>query len=461
MTIILLASLAFFIIIAALRLDLALFLITALLPSYLIRFNILGVPMTFLEAMILISFAIWFIRTTKLKFSAWFKGRSERQPYPFGWEIIAILILSFIAVGIAGFSFSAMGIWKAYFFEPILLFILIMNVLPKKEGRQKILLGLLLGALATALLAVFQQATGLFITNPFWSNEETRRVVSWFGYPNAVGLFLAPLVLVFSGWLIKMVKEKKHISVQLIIAITIILSLAAIYFAKSEGALIGILAGAWLMGIVANKYTRLAVIIGTVVISALIFITPTYRTYVIEKLTLRDLSGEIRKQQWRETMQTLRIWPATIFGNGLSNYPQTVAPYHQEGIFFNRDKMENFHSVLYDSAELRAKYWQPVEIYLYPHNIFLNFWTELGLLGALAFIWLIIKYLIVALKIFFKQKNYLALGLFGAMTAILIHGLVDVPYLKNDLAALFFILLALLASLIAEQKFKSDNQKKI
>ena len=461
MTIILLASLAFFTIIATLRLDLALFLIVALLPSYLIRFNISGVPMTFLEAMIIISFAIWFIRTTKLKLATWFKGRTERQPYPFGIEIITILVLSFIAISISDFSLAAMGIWKAYFFEPILLFILIMNVFQDKVGRKKILLGLLLGALATSLLAIFQQATGIFIANPFWANEETRRVVSWFGYPNAVGLFLAPLVLLLSGWLFTLCKERKQAILKFTIATTIILSIAAIYFAKSEGALIGILVAAWLMAIIANKYTRLTAIIGTVIIGALICITPTYRTYALDKLTLSDLSGEIRKQQWRETMQTLQVWPATFLGNGLSNYPQTVAPYHQEGIFFNRDKMENFHSVLYGSAELRAKYWQPVEIYLYPHNVFLNFWTELGLLGALAFTWLIFKYLIISVKLFFANKNYLALGLFGAMSAILIHGLVDVPYFKNDLAALFFILLALLGILIAEQKYNSDKQKKI
>ncbi len=461
MTIILLASLTFFIIITALRLDLALSLIVALLPSYLIRFNIFGIPMTFLEAMILISFAIWFIKATKLKLTTWFKGRTTRRPYPFGLEIIIILVLSFIAVGVSDFSLAAMGIWKAYFFEPILLFILIMNVFQDKVGRKKILLGLLLGALATALLAIFQQATGVFITNPFWANEETRRVVSWFGYPNAVGLFLAPLVLVLSGWLFTLHKEKKQTILKITIATTIILSAAAIYFAKSEGALIGIMAGAWLMAILANKYTRLAAIIGAIIISAFIFITPTYQTYALDKITLSDLSGEIRKQQWKETMETLHIWPATILGNGLSNYPQTVAPYHQEGIFFNRDKIENFDSRLYGSAELRAKYWQPVEIYLYPHNIFLNFWTELGLLGALAFMWLIIKYLVISVKLFFTKKNYLALGLFGAMSAILIHGLVDVPYFKNDLAALFFILLALLGILIAEQKFNSDKQKKI
>ncbi len=459
MTTVLIAALAFFTIIAYLRTDLAVFLIIALLPSYLIRFGVLGIPATFLEAMILITFAIWFLRATKLHFITWFNKRTERQPYPFGLEIIAILIVAFFGTAAAGFSLPAMGIFKAYFFEPILLFILIMNVLPGEKGRKRILVALLIGAVSTALLALFQQMTGLTISNPFWAAAETRRVVSWFGYPNAVGLFLAPLVLLLSGWLFTLCKEKERIILKITIVATIVLSVAAIYFAKSEGALIGILAGAWLMAIFANKYTRLAAIIGTVIIGAFIFITPTYRTYALEKITLRDLSGEIRKQQWRETAQSFHGLPI-VFGHGLSGYPAAIAPLHQDGIFFNRDRIENFHSILYGSAELRAKYWQPVEIYLYPHNIFLNFWSELGILGLIAFIWLIGKYLFLTLKIFFRRHNYLALGLFGAMTTIVVHGLVDVPYFKNDLSAMFFILLALAASLLADNYLQSKRTDK-
>jgi O-antigen ligase len=63
------------------------------------------------------------------------------------------------------------------------------------------------------------------------------------------------------------------------------------------------------------------------------------RQYAIKKITLRDLSGEIRKQQWRETWQMLKASPKKfIFGTGLANYQASIAPYHQEGIFYNFDK---------------------------------------------------------------------------------------------------------------------------
>lgn len=434
--------------------DLAVFLIIALLPAYLLRFNVLGIPLTFLEAMILISFAVWFFRNIAPNLKTWLKNRKTRTPYPYGAEIIAIIVISFIAVAVAGFNTSALGIWKAYFFEPILLFILIMNILPDAKGRKKILLALLLGAAATSIWGLFQQATGLFIFNPFWADAGTRRVVSFFGYPNAVGLFLSPLILIFSGWLlsIKGWNPKNAIS-KLLIGAIILISLLTIYFAKSEGAIVGILAAAWLLLFFANRKTRIISICLAAISIIIIFTIPTLKNFASDKILLHDLSGEIRRRQWTETMMSLKDWKI-ITGNGLSGYQAAVAPYHQEGIFFNRDKIDNFDAQLRASAELRAKYWQPVEIYMYPHNIFLNFWSELGILGALAFMWLIGKYLFTALKLFFQNKNYLVLGLFGAMTVIVVHGLVDVPYFKNDLSAMFFILLALLGSLTIEAKLK-------
>jgi len=489
MGVVLFLAILFFAIIAILRLDLAVLFIVALLPSYLIRFSLLGVPLTFLEVMILVSFAVWFLKETRGQPVKWFKDRKKREPYPFTLEIILILFLAFIAslvtnLRMENLSLAAFGIFKAYFFEPMLLFILILNVLPGEEGRKKIIWFLAAGAALVILPALFQQLTGFFIFNQFWANPENRRVVSWFGYPNAVGLFLAPVVMVLTGFLvgqlakINFLKFKQKISLKnkgdkfleifkVVILLLIILSSgAAVYFAKSEGALVALLLSLFLFFILANRKTQiLALTLGIITLSAVI-LTPAWRTFAIDKIWLKDLSGEIRKQQWRETMKTLQ-GVNFISGNGLAAYQVAVAPYHQEGIFFNRDKMENFDSRLYGSAELRAKYWQPVEIYLYPHNIFLNFWSELGILGALVFVWLIFKYLLISFSFFWFNKKinrnpinrYLSLGLFGAMITILVHGLVDVPFFKNDLSALFFILLALLGSLMVENRH--SRQKKI
>ena len=441
---------------ALVRLDWAVLLIIVGLPTYLIRFQVLELPLTFLETMILIAFFVWFLKTFWPGLKKNLKERSARTNYPYSIEIILMLIISLLAVGTAGGSASALGIWKAYFFEPILLFILLFNVLKDKKDWLKILNAFALAVATVSLLAIFQRLTGLFIANPFWAAEETRRVVSFFGYPNAVGLYLAPLIMVLSGGLAALnwqdgilVRDRLK---KIWFSLTIIISILAIYFAKSEGALIGLVAGFFIFGLCFGRKTRITILILTVLIGAGLYFSTPVRSLIIEKATLSDLSGSIRRQQWKETWAMLsdgRI----ISGAGLNNYQKAIKPYHQEGIFFNRDHLENFDTRAYGSAELRAKYWQPVEIYLYPHNIWLNFWSELGIAGALLFVWISGKYLFLSWRLNqkLKRKNdpnkYLALGLLTAMLVVIIHGLVDVPYFKNDLAAMFWIIIALNASL--------------
>ena len=66
----------------------------------------------------------------------------------------------------------------------------------------------------------------------------------------------------------------------------------------------------------------------------------------------------------------------------------------------------------------------------------------MGLIGLMVFLWISFVYS----KILSQHINdFLAVGLLGALVYIFIHGLVDVPYFKNDLSAQFWILLAAVA----------------
>ena len=132
------------------------------------------------------------------------------------------------------------------------------------------------------------------------------------------------------------------------------------------------------------------------------------------------------------------------------------------GIFIKNDDPK-WLSKLMHSEEYRKQMWQPTEIYMYPHNIFLNFWSELGIFGALLFSWIIAKFLWQSGYFLIKEKDhlerYFVLGLAASMIALVVHGLVDVPYFKNDLAALFWVIIALLSGLT--YKLNENNTPKI
>jgi O-antigen ligase len=446
-----------YLILAIYRLDWAVLVMISALPAYLLRTVIFGVPLTFLEIMILIAFAVWFVRTFRpykynpVKFIA---ERKNAIAYPFKYEIILFLIISWAAVAVAHFSPAASGIWKAYFVEPILVFILVINIF-RKEGIGKIIWAFTFSALVISLFAIYQKITGQFIPNEFWAGAANRRVVSFFDFPNAVGLYLAPLVLLMVGFLFKIIKSvdpqkinsQKYVKVG-IIAGTVVLSVLAIIFAQSKGALVGIIVGLFLGGLLVNKKSRiLTIIIAVVFAIAVVSYQPAYKS-VKETITLQKLSGQIRQQQWVETKKM--FWGGYWFwGAGLSGYQTAVAPYHQAGIFIKTDDPNWLEKIRADK-NFRDTHWQPTEIYMYPHNIFLNFWTELGLLGLVLMIWIMGKYLLWGEKNNRQQRRlknadqYIVLGLTAAMVAIIAHGLVDVPYFKNDLSVMFWILLALL-----------------
>ncbi|MFN3301860.1 MAG: O-antigen ligase family protein, partial [Patescibacteria group bacterium] len=91
------------------------------------------------------------------------------------------------------------------------------------------------------------------------------------------------------------------------------------------------------------------------------------------------------------------------------------------------------------------------ETHPYPHNLFLAIWTELGIFGLIVFLFILFQFFksgLQKLKIenlkTIKNNNLLIISILSAMVTILIHGLVDTPYFKNDLSVLFWLIVGLI-----------------
>ncbi|MFW0838134.1 MAG: O-antigen ligase family protein [Candidatus Komeilibacteria bacterium] len=419
------------------------YIITLLLPTYLIRFVWLNIPFTLLEMMIGLLFIVWLIKLglnhqLNLRFSAWLSRlwkntKSVNKNYNLippllRWPIIAVLATSLIAWLVSPNWLGAAGIWKAYFFEPVLFFILFVYLIRKNSQLKNIINALAILSFVIFIYALIQKTTGWNINNLEWLLPATRRVTTFFGYPNANGLLLAPLVIIFlaSLWLPDRLVGK------ILRAVALIGAWLTMFWANSEGALIGAALGS-ITVLLLFKNTRFiaTVFIGLAIVGLVLH--PSTKEAVWQKITLQDFSGQIRQAQWTESLSMLRDNPWR--GGGLANYQNALIPYHRSGLTINGQ-------------------WQPIEIFLYPHNILLNFWTELGLLGLLAIIWLGLAGCVLLLRLFiilpklpkYKQTDSRpwAIGLTGIAVAIIIHGLVDVPYFKNDLSVLAWLFLGII-----------------
>lgn len=405
----------------------AITILMALLPSYLIRFKIFSLPTTLLECMLLIIILIWFIQESWLRIRKRLKKEIPYQPYPFTPQIILLISAATLAMWLSPNSWQAFGLWRAYFLEPILFFLIFINVIDKREKLERIFMALGISALAISLLAFWQKFMPLGInffgyyfwpiSNKSWQEAASRRVTSFFEYPNAVGLFLGPIVILSFGWLVATFKKLK---LNLFQVTVILFSGIAIFWAQSEAALLSLGLAMILFGLFFSKRSRILTSLILVLILIAVVLTPV-KNYLFEKLTLQDFSGQVRLQIWQETLAMLKDNP--LLGAGLSGYQTKIIPYHKSG----RIIKGNF---------------QPIEIYLYPHNIILNFWSELGFLGLLAFLWLFYEYFRRSIKFWRESKNYYyriwSLTLILVLLTIIIHGLVDVPYFKNDLAVMFW-----------------------
>ncbi|MFA6255185.1 MAG: O-antigen ligase family protein [Patescibacteria group bacterium] len=393
-----------------------------LLPTYLFRSKIWFLPFTYLELCIWVTFLVPFIKSLLTK-----SYHLQPTSYFLKWPILLIIIASTIGVILSPDKTAAAGLWKAYFIEPLLFYLILINVLKTQKDKEILLWSLGISTLVISLLAIYQKFTGFGIAEAGWVAAEHRRVTSIFTSPNAIGLYLGPILAIYFGWLLSEIKNFKATILKLLI---IIPSILAVIFTVSQGTWLGLAAAIvflaffgwnkpahqnfWCAG---KKWTTLIVLV--LIITCLVI--PITQHQVLDLITLQDTSGQNRLILLQMSWQHLLTNPLNfIFGAGINGFAQI-----QDQL---RDPLK-------------------MEALLYPHNILLNFWLEIGLLGLIAFVWIIIKFFKTGFRssgLGARGSGLLILGVLAAMITILVHGLIDVPYFKNDLAVLFWVIIGLL-----------------
>lgn len=386
-------------------------LFAALLPAYTLRFSVGPLPVTTLEGMFFILFFVWFLQEVRAKKiqSHFVCITRSRFFYP------GLLLVASAAISVfwATDRVAALGILKAYFIEPFLLYMMLISRVRSQEAWKKVFIGLGVSVFFVTAIAIVQSITGMYLPTWEWTLAETRRATGPFTSPNALGLLVVPIGAMFLAWRFTNQRWPKWLEV---FSVAVIFSAGlAIVLALSKGAILAYLAVAMMMLYLVWSPKK-TVILGSIALLVLLAL-PSVRSQVISLATFQQASGQSRITLYKGAMELLQKHPIT--GLGLASFAdmfETVRP---------------------------AEYYEEL---IYPHNLFLNTWSETGILGLAALLWIVFICVHIGWQ-YRHQRN----GLFyswiflAALLPMFVHGMVDVPYFKNDLAMLTWILLAGLA----------------
>ena len=348
-----LAFAVFYAVLAIYNLRAAALLTLALLPSYLIRFQIFGLPITLLEIQIIILFLVW---------SIFFLSRHSLFPLRHSraggnpltqnsefiihnslllWGIFFITFGGLVTVFVSPNWVAGFGLFRAFIFEPLLFAFVLFQILNSKFQIHDLLWPLGISASIISLFAIFQYLTGQFIDNPAWAGEVARRATSFFTYPNALSLFVAPICASFFAWLyfdlMSSRAKSRDLTTQnsefrthnfliiLLKALVFILSFAGIIIAASKGALIGFVVSVVVIfflslrgGTTKQSPPKKSLLNRWFIAVFIIILVAVFITQNSELITHNSIlfgpSGIIRFSLWQETWQFLNTnW---LFGAG-------------------------------------------------------------------------------------------------------------------------------------------------
>jgi O-antigen ligase len=365
-------------------------------------------PTTLLETAIVVTVVVFALET-------WRGHLALQWRTAFTIPALLFILAGAISVLVAPSRTAGLGLYRAYIIEPIAFAFVLMHAVTTWRRALAVLsgfgvAGIVVGVANSIVVIAALRAHAYDVT-------QTPPVVIY-TTANALALFLGPLIAVAASLFLHGTSRELRIGS----GVFLLVSVPSMLLSFSRGGYLAMAAVA--VGLALSHRRRWLLLAGLVVAGGLVSaIPPIFHRISIE---FQNVGGTTffgragRLELWSATLKMLSHYP--IFGAGLSGFAERIGPY------WNANHPERF---------------------IDPHNIVLNFWVETGLLGLFAFAWLLVIVFRISWQGWKKSNSNwrpIFLGVLLAMVAIVVHGLVDVPYFKNDLSLLFWALAGIAAA---------------
>lgn len=366
-------------------------LVLVFLPAYVLRFSIAVIPTTALELLVYAAFILFLISKSYKKI------KTPVPVYLGGLFAVAGLLGALADPNLA----SGLGLWKAYFFDGFLVMLMALSI--KKEDIEDYLHFIVASGLITTTIAFALYSNGI-------KSADNRLLDFDRLSPNYLAMFLAPILVISVAQMIKFFKRDQLFWVYLFASVSFA---TALYFTGSRGGYIAVAAG--LVVVIFSQFMKgkrakmTKILLATTLVlllgATLYVFQPDWTSH-----TRKATSSNVRFYIWSTSIEMIERAP--VFGVGLSNYQTYFSDLTQGKV--------NYPEFITPQA-------------LTAHNLYLQIYLTAGLLGLLTFLLLIFK------TGFWRLDN---VALSAALTSILILGLFDTPFYRNDLALEFFVIIA-------------------
>jgi len=381
---------------------------TFLIPFYFFRFDLVSIPTNIFEIAVLISLILFLI------FYFLYSTRLKTGPV---WPYL-LIVFAIIGVYVASDKTAALGILKGWFVVPAIFYFLVINTFDKENIKQ-LSIPLLISVLIISAWAILQKLG--IITTLFYQTADPSfnqylgdhfRVFGPFESPNYLAMFLVPATFLS----IPILNYFKNRYFKFVIFLLYALPILSLVLSGSRGG-----AGAAFFAfitaicIIARKKSA----VSGLLIYLLSFVLVALLILVVKFVGFDPSADVIRIQIYQYSREIIREnW---LLGIGLGEFQNYITKLSADAIGFRT------HALPYA---------------LHPHNIYLAMAIYLGVGGFVSFIATSIWFFVKAWGA--RAHSFVLAGAVSAFSAILVHGFVDTTYYKNDLSAIFWLILAVM-----------------
>ncbi len=311
---------------------------------------------------------------------------------------VLLLALAAALVGFAKSPHLLESLQAFLKFTALLIFgLVVLNYDNQKKIFSIILKTVIMTSIVLSLLAIYEHYFGL------WGMPANGRVQVLFPNPNHFAGFLALAMTFALSVLLEPVPKNWF---RWVAWFSLAVGMIALFLTGSKGGILSLFMGFSILIYAKRRALFYIFLLGIMIVLVVILITPL-RTAVFSREISDPFTFE-KKDLYMETLKYLRDHP--LGGTGLETFKYYYPQYKS-------------------MPELRSA--------PYVHNELLNIWSDLGLLGVAAFIWLLVLFYRQANRLINQDKKLYLNAFLAGVTGMVIHSMFEFNLHDPALALLF------------------------